>query len=150
MRQAVRGFSLIELMIAVVIVGILAAIALPSYNNYVLRANRTVGKAMIMEIAAKQESYFTDRKRYAADLAQLGYVAAFPVLTADSRLVASSSAAIYSVSIMDVDAAGSYFLITIIPQGRQVKDTKCGTMSLNSRGVKAASGSDGASNCWRS
>lgn len=68
-----RGFTLIELMIVVTIVGILAAIGYPSYQNYVLRAQRSEAVAMLMDLQAKQERYYFSNNRYTNDVADLGH-----------------------------------------------------------------------------
>lgn len=59
-----RGFTLIEVMIVVVIVAILAAIALPSYENYVLRARRSAAQSFVSQIAMKEEEYFAHMRSY--------------------------------------------------------------------------------------
>ena len=66
------GFSLIELIIAVAIIGILAAIAVPSYNQYLIRANKAAAKAVLMEVASRQEQYVMTAGSYGT-LAQLNY-----------------------------------------------------------------------------
>lgn len=63
-----QGFSLIELMIVVAIVGILAAIAYPSYQNYVLRSGRADGQAKLMEILQAQERFYSQNQTYTANL----------------------------------------------------------------------------------
>lgn len=68
-----RGFTLIELMIVVAIVGILAGIAYPSYMDHVRKGNRAKAQAFLMDLAQRQQSYLLVHRQYAADLQQLGY-----------------------------------------------------------------------------
>jgi len=65
------GFTLIELMIAVAVLGILVAIAYPSYTNYIVKANRAFAKSFLMEVAQKQQQYLLDNRGYAATAADL-------------------------------------------------------------------------------
>jgi len=58
------GFSLVELMVAVAIIGILVAIAVPSYNQYLIRANKSAAKAVLMEAASRQEQYIVQNRSY--------------------------------------------------------------------------------------
>ena len=68
-----KGFTLIELMIAVVVVAILAMFAVPAYNDSVKKGRRSDAKSMLTTIAARQEQYFMDNKTYADDVEKLGY-----------------------------------------------------------------------------
>ncbi len=67
-----RGFSLIELMIVVAIIAILAGIAYPSYQAYVIRSNRAAAQNFLMEVSSSQRQYMLDNRSYASDLATLG------------------------------------------------------------------------------
>src|SRR6185369_3390771 len=70
-KVALAGFTLIELMIVVAVIGVLAAIVYPSYQDYVRRANRSAAQQIMLDVSAKQEQYLTDRRSYAPDLPTL-------------------------------------------------------------------------------
>ncbi len=142
------GFTLIELMIAVVVVGILSAIAFPSYSAYVLRAQRASAKTVLLDLASQQESHFADRKRYATSLSALGLASNAMYALKDGSLSGNDhSDAVYRIAIASGATAARYTL-TATPVHGQARDTRCGTLSLNSAGAKTASGSDGMQ-CWR-
>jgi type IV pilus assembly protein PilE len=71
MRRA-RGFSLTELMIAVAVVGILAAVAYPSYQNYLRKGTRAAAQSAMMQIADRQAQYLLDARTYAIGAGALG------------------------------------------------------------------------------
>ena len=167
-----RGFSIIELLIVIVIVSILAAIALPSYRQYVMRTNRTVAKAALQDLIVRQEGYAVDHKGYAIDFERLGITGASGA-SADSAYVRSdgsisrdSANALYSFAL-HTSAAGSAmsaacaslsagglsgtpnaFGISATPVGSN-SDTRCGTLCASSRGERGASGPGGVADCWR-
>ena len=70
MRRS-RGFTLIEIMVVVAIIGILAAIAIPSYQNQVRKSNRTAAKAFLVDIVNKQQLYLSTARTYATTLSEL-------------------------------------------------------------------------------
>ncbi|MFB1010186.1 MAG: type IV pilin protein, partial [Thiopseudomonas sp.] len=72
MRNPQQGFTLIEIMIVIVILGVIAAIALPSYQDHVRRANRSEGMAFLQDVAARQERYFAQNNTYVTDIANVG------------------------------------------------------------------------------
>ena len=133
-KQKTSGFTLIELMVTVAIVGILAAVALPSYRSSVLKSARSEGKAALLEAATRQEQYYLDNKTYTAVMTALG-------LSADPYITEGGS---YSV---DAVATATSYTLTATPQGGQTDDTDCANLTLTSNGVKGASGTDTA-DCW--
>ena len=120
MKKA-KGFTLIELIIAIVIVGILASIAIPSYRDYVIRGNRRAAQAAMMEIATRQQQYFVANRGYATK-EQLGFT--LPPEVIDK----------YDFSVAVGAGAPPTFTITFTPKGQQIGD---GNLTLNSDGLKS-------------
>lgn len=125
-----QGFSLIELMVTLAIVGILFSIALPRYSAYSLRANRTDGLALLNEIMQAQERFAADNGTYTADLTELGY-GATPA-SADGNYTISATVCGAGVDLAEC------VLLTANALGSQVDDSNGnnGDLSLNSRGTK--------------
>ncbi len=127
--QPSRGFSLIELLITLGIIGILASIAYPSYQNHMQKTNRTEGKTKLLEILSKQQNFFGRNMTYTLNLTQLGY-AADPVITDDGLY--SIAAGLCNNNLYG--PIGSCVRLTATAQGRQLAD---GNLTINSAGVKA-------------
>jgi len=134
----VRGFTLIELMVTVAIVGILAAIAYPSYTSYIVRSNRSAAQGYMLELSSLQQRYLLDARTYAADLATL------------NSSVPSHVSSNYTVTTpLKTGTTLPGFTVTATPIGTQLaRDTACGTLTIDEAGAKTASGSRGVAGCW--
>jgi type IV pilus assembly protein PilE len=139
--RASRGFTMIELIIVVAIVGILAAVAIPVYSQYMTQTRRVDAIAFLEEVAGEQAQFFSNNNRYAADLEELGYGAA---ATFDSVK------GYYTISSAYPNAPStSSFLLTATPVSGELQDsdTDCASLTLSSNGVKQATGPLGK-DCW--
>jgi type IV pilus assembly protein PilE len=141
-----QGFTLIEVMIVVVIVAILAAVAVPSYQDSVRKTRRADAKEALTRIAAAQERYFFTNNSYGT-LFNLGLV---PDV---GTLIVGSTEGHYNIALVGgLTCAGSpCFRITATATGAQASDTRCASLSLNHIGQKTANASDNAVTtdyCW--
>ncbi len=129
------GFSLIEILVAVTIVGILVGIAWPSYNNSVQKTRRADGKEALLTAAAMQEKIYLQRNRYSGDVTELGG--------------SSSDKGYYSISVSQA-GGNTTFLLTATATGVQSSDDECAVFTVNHVGLQKAydSGNTENSNCW--
>lgn len=142
-RPAPRGFTLIELMVVVVIVALLATVAYPSFMEQIRRSGRAEARAALMEARAREEQYFLDNKAYTADRSLLRLQLAATGSGSSTKFLTESGK--YNIQIVCSSNCAAYTL-SAIPQGAQAQD-RCGTLGLNSEGVKSATGTN-AGECW--
>jgi type IV pilus assembly protein PilE len=139
-----EGFTLIELMITVAIIGILAAIAYPQYSNYVMRSRRTDAKTALLGVASSEEQFFSMNNQYSQVPTNLGYAgAAFPVN------VITSGKAYYQLTVT-INVGGTTYSASATPVagGPQAADP-CGTFAIDQSGAQTVSGASlTAAECW--
>ncbi|MBT8099290.1 MAG: prepilin-type N-terminal cleavage/methylation domain-containing protein [Gammaproteobacteria bacterium] len=130
MIRKIRGVTLVELMIVVIVVGILAAFAYPNYRDYLSRSKRNEAKAALLQIATNQERWYLNNNSYTANLADVGVAA-----------VTGSGA--YAIAINAADAndftATATYLIGDAEAGR------CLTFTIDGRGQRTSAPD---ADCW--
>ena len=134
-----RGFTLIEILIVVAIMGLLASIALPAYQNSVLRSGRSDARNAILQVASDQERFFNNNNTYSTNALPLANpVAATRTSTNDLWLV--------TVAACGTGTIANCFVATATAQGDQLGDT-CDTITISNTGVRGATG-DTTDECW--
>jgi len=146
-----RGVTLIELMITIVIVGILASIAVPSYQNYVLRANRAAAAGVLLEAAQFLERNYTTNNCYHQSDGDCNPVRASnncvggagEVSLAGLCVAPKEGTARYNISFQSI--VSQSFILQAVPIAG---DPLCGTLTLTNTGVKGESGTGNVADCW--
>lgn len=132
-----KGFTLLELMIVVGIVGVLAFIAYPGYKSSVLKSHRADATSSLMDAMQREERYYSENNTYVLDLTQVGLSSSTNVTTSNGYYKITSQADSNGISVG--------VILTATAIGSQTSDT-CGTFTLNSNGAKTTS--SGSSDCW--
>jgi type IV pilus assembly protein PilE len=143
-----RGVTLVELLVVIVIIGILASIAVPSYRNYLLRAQRSDATAALLRMAAAQEKFYLQNNTYTTDVTPTGLnlVAATPLNSEHGWYQITVAAGASGLTVDYVATA------TALAAGPQIKDTPCRTFTINQNGLRGAKDSSNTVNtalCWR-
>ncbi len=130
-RALPRGFTLVELLITIVVVGILVSIAYPAYTDHLRKSRRAEAQRVLMDIALRQQQILLDTKAYAADLAGSG------------ASVPPSVTPFYDITVTGTNTAGAApaFTATAVPRGAQASDS-CGTLTVNQASARTPT------NCW--
>ncbi|MEE4163641.1 MAG: type IV pilin protein [Woeseiaceae bacterium] len=129
-----RGVTLLELMIVVVVIGILAAVAYPNYRDAAARAKRSEARAALLQIATQQERLYLQNNSYTTDMSRLGFA------NAGCNLTGSDT---YSVCVTAADANNWTAVATY--QRADAEAGKCNTFQLDGRGVRTSAPYD---DCW--
>ena len=135
-RKSSAGFTLIEVMIVVVIIGILAAIAYPSYQEHVRKAKRADAQAALMELSQFMERHYTATGNYSG--------AALPFAAAPKDGGNKS----YDLAFAAGSPTANSYELEAIPTGSMAND-KCGTLTLANTGAKGQDAGASMADCWR-
>lgn len=144
LRKRALGITLLELMAVIMVIGILGVIALPSYRQYVMRAQRTEAKSFLLQLATNQERFYLANQRYGT-VAELQATVP-PLLSADAR----SERGTYQVAIAVPTPTQSYTATATPVAGAGIDmtaDAQCTSFSITAQGARTATGTD-AANCW--
>jgi type IV pilus assembly protein PilE len=145
MKQPQYGFTLIELMVTVAIVGILASIAIPSYQGSVMKSRRADAKGVLLGLANAMERHFTETNSY-CDAGGTGGASTCGTGTNDTGTpsfysIPTETANFYTVTISA--ATASSYTLSAAPIGVQSSDA-CGTLTITQTGAKSAT----TTGCW--
>lgn len=134
MRKYMKGVTLTELMVVVVIIGILTAIAYPNYRQYAAKAKRNEAKAALLQIATNQERFYLQNNSYTTNMTSLG----FPVA---SNFLSNTESYVITVGAADAND----FTATATYQKADDEASKCATFSIDGRGTKTSAP---YTDCW--
>ena len=136
-----QGFSLLELMIVVAILGIIVAFAYPAYNDFANEGRRSEGKAALTETAHRLERCYSAVGAYnnaSCDATNIG--------GANIGTATPTENGYYVINATARTA--TTFTLQAVPQGIQVSDTECGTLTLDNAGTQGESGTGTVASCW--
>ncbi len=146
----VRGFTLIELMIVVAIIVVLAGIAIPAYNKSVMKSNRAAAKTALLDLAAREEKFYSLTNSYSAtptDLYGTGATITFPMNAplSGQALYQIQFNSNYPITTASGTTPATYAIEAVPISGGPQASDPCGTFYLNSAGQQSVSGSG---SCW--
>ena len=140
-----KGFTLVELLTAMVVAAILLAVAIPSYRTQTQKSRRTEAKTALLDLASREERFNSTNSVYTSTPANLGYSGTWPLKVGNGYYQITACVAANTACGTDT-VTGQAFLLKADPVGAQQSDSQCGTFTLDSTGLQKVTGS--GSNCW--
>jgi type IV pilus assembly protein PilE len=146
-KRVSRGFTLIELMIVVAIVGIISAIALPSYQSSVAKSRRAEARAQLLETVQFMQSFYSQNDRF--DQNRAGTAVSIPAALAQVPKGAAAGAQTYTIQFNGTPTIAAYTIEAVPRTGGPMASDKCGTLRLTSVGGRTVTGTQSAVECWK-
>ena len=135
-----RGITLFELLIVLTIVGVIAAVAVPSYRKHLLRVHRAEAMTALMQLQNAEESHYLRHNTYTARI---------EVAPPEGLGLSTASTSNKYTLAVALAADGQSYIATATPAGGQDADRECLAFSIDARGRRAVSGTAGVQRCWR-
>ena len=143
------GFTLVELLIAVAIVGILAAIAYPSYIGSITKTKRRAAEVCLSSFATHMERYYTTNLRYDRDTAGVAITSAALTGLGLDCASADNTGKSYSYTFAAGSPTATTYTLQAVPNAQQAaRDARCGTLTLTQAGVRGITGTTSVAQCW--
>lgn len=154
--RSLAGFSLIELMIVLVVIGVLTSVALPAYNSYVARARRADARTQLLQVAQFMQRFYAANDRFDQDRAGTSVVSVMPANLKTSPADSTTpfyqlNGTITSAGSISVTVSTTAYTLTMAPiSGRVMANDGCGAFRINSMGVRTVTGTGKTRDeCWR-
>jgi len=147
--KASSGFTLIELMIVVAVIGILAAIAYPSYTSQIARSKRADARVQLATAQQWVEKFYSENFNYATDTAGNSSASAFNAQPFSSSPRVGDGAAVYTISLTVASTSQTYTLTAAPISGGAMATDSCGGLSLSNTGRRGVSGTNDVLSCWK-
>ena len=148
-KKSVSGFTLIELMITVAIVGILAAVAYPSYTSHLAKGRRADARVQLATAQQWMERFYSENFNFATDTAGNTVTSTFNIQPFSTSPRLGEGTALYNIGLT-VAATSQTYIITAAPiVGRAMAADACGSFTLTNTGRRGVTGTEALLTCWR-